>query len=78
MLTNFFVRALATLLDNASLLVASNKFDTATAFEFQSTLLLIVESMANTPKILINLHDSIITYLLPVLMSKVLQVDDLL
>ena len=72
MLTNFFVRALATLLDNASLLVASNEFDTATAFEFQSTLLLIVESMANTPKILINLHDSSITYLLPVLMSKVL------
>jgi hypothetical protein len=34
MLNQMFVRALASLLDNATLLIGSQDFDTAVAFEF--------------------------------------------
>ena len=70
--TAHFIRALAALLDNTTLLISSPDFDTKIAYEFQNSLLLVVESVSSNQKVLINLSEPIITYLLPVLMSKVM------
>lgn len=76
-MTSSLIRALACLLDNSTLLLASD-YETQMAFEFQNTLLMVVESIASNQKVLINLHDPIVTFLLPVLMSKALLQEDLL
>ena len=39
---------------------------------------MVVESIANNQKVLLNLNESIIAYLVPVLISKVCQSEDLL
>ena len=70
-MTSNFIRALSALLDNTSLLISSTEISTQVAFEFQNTLLMVVESIANNQKVLLNLHESMITYLVPVLISKV-------
>ena len=66
-----FVRALACLLDNLSLLVGQADADPALAFEFQNQLLVLVESLANNGKVLLTLHDPVVKSLLPVLIAKV-------
>jgi len=72
-LTGSLIRALASLLDNASLLIASQDYDTLMAFEFQNILAMIIESIVSNHKVVISLHEPIINYLLPVLYSKVSQ-----
>ena len=75
-----FIRALSSLLDNTTLLIAMH--DTypnaeigqelsSIGFEFQNTLNLIAESIQSNPKVLLHMHEVIINYLLPVLLSKV-------
>lgn len=46
-MTSNFIRALSALLDNTSLLISSTEISTQVAFEFQNTLLMVVESIAN-------------------------------
>lgn len=72
-MTGSLIRALASLLDNASLLIASQDYDTLMAFEFQNILAMIIESIVSNHKVVISLHEPIINYLLPVLYSKVSQ-----
>lgn len=74
-----FIRALSALLDNTTMLLdaqESGHFDKeaslqAIGFEFQNTLLLISESVQSNQKVLMHMHEAVITYLLPVLLSKV-------
>ena len=44
---------------------------TAISYEFQSTLLFIAESISTNHKVIVQMHDAIITFLLPVLLAKV-------
>ena len=46
---------------------------TEIALEFQYTLLLIAESISTNQKVILQMHDAIISFLLPVLLSKVRQ-----
>ena len=46
---------------------------TAISYEFQSTLLFIAESISTNQKVILQMHDAIITFLLPVLLAKVKQ-----
>ena len=46
---------------------------TAISYEFQSTLLFIAESISTNHKVIVQMHDAIITFLLPVLLAKVKQ-----
>lgn len=66
-----FIKAVACLLDNTTLLIAQPDFDTEAAFQFQNNLLLIVESISNNQKLLMQLHEPIVKSLLPILISKV-------
>ena len=73
MLNYPFIRALSVLLDNSSLLMASASTQERSDlnFEFQNTLLLLAESISSNHKVVIQMHEVIITYMLPVLLSKV-------
>ena len=75
MLNYPFIRALSVLLDNSSLLTISEKAGDKERsdlnFEFQNTLLLLAESVSSNHKIVIQMNEVIITYLLPVLLSKI-------
>lgn len=78
MLNQPFIRALSTLLDNTTLLIGVHDIHfeignelALIGFEFQNTLLLIAESIQSNQKVLLHMHDAIINYLLPVLLSKV-------
>ena len=71
-----FIRALSSLLDNTTLLLDSEDNPSlndlaSIGFEFQNTLLLICESIQSNAKVCLHMHESIVTYLLPVLLSKV-------
>ena len=68
--------AIACLLDNLTLLIGSQECEVA--FDFQNSLLVIVESISNNPKILLALHEPVIKNLLPVLIAKVSGADDLM
>ena len=46
---------------------------TVISYEFQSTLLFIAESISTNQKVILQMHDAIITFLLPVLLAKVKQ-----
>jgi hypothetical protein len=46
---------------------------TEIALEFQYTLLLIAESISTNQKVILQMNDAIISFLLPVLLSKVRQ-----
>lgn len=43
---------------------------TSIAYEFQYTLLLIAESISTNQKVILQMHEAIISFLLPVLLSK--------
>lgn len=69
--TPLFIRALTALLDNTTLLISSQDFDAKIAYEFQNNLLLVAESLSSNQKVLLNLHEPLVSHLLPVLISKV-------
>lgn len=46
---------------------------TSVYYEFQSTLLFIAESISTNQKVILQMHDAIISFLLPVLLAKVKQ-----
>jgi len=46
---------------------------TAIAFEFQRNLFFIAESISTNQKVILQMHDAIITFLLPVLLAKAKQ-----
>lgn len=46
---------------------------TPISFEFQSTLLFIAESISTNQKVILQMHDAITSFLLPVLLAKVKQ-----
>lgn len=46
---------------------------TAIAFEFQKNLFFIAESISTNQKVILQMHDAIITFLLPVLLAKAKQ-----
>ncbi len=70
MLTSYFIRALASLLDHGSQL--TNALDDNTLpNKFQQTILLLVESIGSNQKSILNLHESIVSYLMPVLLAKI-------
>lgn len=85
MLNYPFIRSLSALLDNTSVLLGvscnggyNNEHTVGTplteiAYEFQSTLLFIAESISTNQKVILQMHDAIITFLLPVLLAKVKQ-----
>jgi hypothetical protein len=73
MLNYPFIRALSVLLDNSTLLLANTESQSRTNlnFEFQTTLLLLAESVSSNHKVVVQMNEVIISYLLPVLLSKV-------
>jgi hypothetical protein len=75
MLNYPFIRSLSVLLDNSSLLhtsdKASEKERSDLNFEFQNTLLLLAESVSSNHKIVVQMNEVIINYLLPVLLNKI-------
>lgn len=51
--TPLFIRSLAALLDNTTLLISSPEFDAKIAYEFQNNLLLVAESVSSNQKVLL-------------------------
>ena len=63
--THPFIRSIATLIDNCDI------YSFQGAEEFLNALLLISESMSSNQKILLQMNDPIISFMLPILLSKI-------
>lgn len=60
-----FIRSIATLIDNCDI------YSFQGAEEFLNALLLITESLSSNQKILMQMNEPILTFMLPVLLSKI-------
>jgi hypothetical protein len=60
-----FIRSIATLIDNCDI------YSFAGAEEFLNALLLITEGLSSNQKILMQMNEPILTFMLPVLLSKI-------
>ena len=71
MLNYPFIRALSSLLDNTTLLMTSSDPELEQiGYEFQQALYLVAENISSNQKVLLHMHEPILSYLLPVLLSK--------